>query len=260
MPIPQYHWNLWHKRRRLWTKQQTVNINRPQQNSAQFSCAKWCPFALSKFYCLLQGTPKRDARSTPGYMGLVATTWVPTGAELPVLSPIDHPNLYQGCQKGLEKALIFRKFSRGTQQPKQRQFRGHGKGYMGLPATIWVPMGAQVAVLSPNDHPSPSQRRQKDFEKKNKCRKLSSATKQPKQQLFHGFTTWVLMGAQILVLSQNDHPNPSRGDRKSRTFEHFQVPPPETHRPSFDCFRKHGGPPPETRRSTPESRRPPLEA
>ena len=33
----------------------------------------------------------------------------------------------------------------------------HGTGYIGLAATTWVPMGAQVPTLSPNDHPNPSQ-------------------------------------------------------------------------------------------------------
>ena len=34
--------------------------------------------------------------------------------------------------------------------------RAHGTGYIGLAATTWVPIGAQVPVLSPNDHPNPS--------------------------------------------------------------------------------------------------------
>ena len=33
---------------------------------------------------------------------------------------------------------------------------GHGSGYMGLAATTWIPMGARVPVLSPNDRPNPS--------------------------------------------------------------------------------------------------------
>ena len=44
---------------------------------------------------------------------------------------------------------------------KQQQFWGfwgaHGLGNMGLAATTWVPMGAEVPLLSPNDHPNPSQ-------------------------------------------------------------------------------------------------------
>ena len=33
-------------------------------------------------------------------MGLVATTWVPMGAQVPILSPTDQPNPPQGRQKG----------------------------------------------------------------------------------------------------------------------------------------------------------------
>ena len=36
---------------------------------------------------------------------------------------------------------------------------------MGLAANTWVPMGAQVSVLSPNDHPNPSQGQHKGFGK-----------------------------------------------------------------------------------------------
>ena len=37
---------------------------------------------------------------------------------------------------------------------------------MGPVATTWVPMGAQVPVLSLNHHPNPSQGRHKGFEKR----------------------------------------------------------------------------------------------
>ena len=60
-------------------------------------------------------------------------------------------------------------FSGATGQPTNNNrgsFQGpNGSGYMGLAATMWAPMGAQVPVLSPNDHPNPSQGRQKGFEK-----------------------------------------------------------------------------------------------
>ena len=36
-------------------------------------------------------------------------------------------------------------------------------GYIGLAATTWLPMGGQVPILSPNDHPNPSYGQQKDF-------------------------------------------------------------------------------------------------
>ena len=52
-----------------------------------------------------------------------------------------------------------------TKQPTQHQFSGfrraQGTGYIGLPAPTWVPMGAQVPVLSPYDHPNPSQGQRK---------------------------------------------------------------------------------------------------
>ena len=38
-------------------------------------------------------------------------------------------------------------------------------GYMVLAATTWVPVGARVPILSPNDHLNPSQRGQKVFRK-----------------------------------------------------------------------------------------------
>ena len=47
-----------------------------------------------------------------------------------------------------------------------RFWRAHGTGYIGLAATTWVPLGAQVPVLSPNHHPNPSQGRQKGFGKR----------------------------------------------------------------------------------------------
>ena len=50
---------------------------------------------------------------------------------------------------------------------------------MGLAATTWVPMGAQVLVLTPNDHPNPSQGRQKGFRSSGFWKKFSGATEQP---------------------------------------------------------------------------------
>ena len=43
-----------------------------------------------------------------GYMGLAATTWVPTGAQVPVLSLNHHPNLSPQRQKGFTKSPIFK--------------------------------------------------------------------------------------------------------------------------------------------------------
>ena len=53
-------------------------------------------------------------------------------------------------------------------------FRGaHGPGYMGLAATMWVPMGAQVPALSPNDHANPTLERKKGFRKAKRVSNIS---------------------------------------------------------------------------------------
>ena len=45
-----------------------------------------------------------------GGMGPVATTWAPVGAEVPILSPNDHPNQSQGREKGFGKRHILKNF------------------------------------------------------------------------------------------------------------------------------------------------------
>ena len=88
-----------------------------------------------------------------------ATTLVPMGTQVPVLSPRS-PKPILGATEGFQKKWKCEKLSSVTKQPTQHQFwgfrRAHGTGYIGLAATTWVPMGAQVPVLSPNDHPNPS--------------------------------------------------------------------------------------------------------
>ena len=65
-----------------------------------------------------------------------------------------------GATEGFRKKWKCEKLSSVTKQPMQQQFwgfrRAHGTGYIGLAATTWVPMDAQVPVLSPNDHPNQS--------------------------------------------------------------------------------------------------------
>ena len=74
-----------------------------------------------------------------------------------------------GVTEGFWKKANFGNLAGVTKQPTQRPFWGfwgdHGSGYMGLAATTWVPMGAQVPVLSLNHHPNPSQGRQQGFRK-----------------------------------------------------------------------------------------------
>ena len=93
------------------------------------------PREKMKFDCLQQGTsgkaiqvPLNSVRNSNfralgnlgnfrgahglGYMGLAATAGVPLGAQLPTLSPNDHPNPSKGRQKsGIGSGGIFEKFS-----------------------------------------------------------------------------------------------------------------------------------------------------
>ena len=107
------------------------------------------------------------------------------GARVPILSPNGHPNPSQRQQKGFGKTQTFKNFHvpqnspkkkkqregvqkkiklskilRCAKQPLQQQFWGfqgaHGSGYMGLIATMWVPIGDRVPLLSPNDQSKPS--------------------------------------------------------------------------------------------------------
>ena len=45
-----------------------------------------------------------------GYMGLVATKWVPMATQVPVLLPNDNQNVFQGQQKSFGRRLIFKSF------------------------------------------------------------------------------------------------------------------------------------------------------
>ena len=53
-----------------------------------------------------------------GYMGPAATAWVPMGAQVPVLSPNDHPS--QGQQKGFGKWGILKNFMAFGKAPRKR--------------------------------------------------------------------------------------------------------------------------------------------
>ena len=118
-----------------------------------------------------------------GYMGLAATMWVPVGAQVPALSLNHHPNPSQGRQKGFQKSRISEILQVSLNSLHNGNFGafggGHGSGYMGLAATTWVPMGAQVPALSLNHHPNPSQGRQKGFRKSPNFGNLAGVTKQP---------------------------------------------------------------------------------
>ena len=73
--------------------------------------------------------------------------------------------MHFGRQKGKNKILLpsarqrdieFRKLPLNDLKTSNIGAPGGGGG-MGLAATTWVPMGTRVPVLSPNDHPNPSQ-------------------------------------------------------------------------------------------------------
>ena len=95
----------------------------------------------------------------------------PHGCSITRIVTKSSPKPILGATDRFRKKANFGNLAGGvTKHPTKRQFRGfwagHGSGYMGLPATTWVPMGAQVPVLSLNHHPNPSQGRQKGFRKK----------------------------------------------------------------------------------------------
>ena len=52
-------------------------------------------------------------------------------------------------------------------------------GHIGLAATTWVPMGAQVPVSSPTDHPNPFKGQRKGLMKNRIFKKISRGTERP---------------------------------------------------------------------------------
>ena len=60
-------------------------------------------------------------------------------------------------------AGIYRARAPAVLRPPVGLEGAHGEGCIGLAATTWVPMGAPVPILSPNDHPDPSKGWQKAF-------------------------------------------------------------------------------------------------
>ena len=97
------------------------------------------------------------------------------------------PKPIPGATRGFPKQSNFGNLASVTKQPTQQQFRGfwgaHGSGYMGVAATTWVPMGAQVPALSLNHHPNSSQGRRKGFRKKANFGNLPGVTKQLTQAI-----------------------------------------------------------------------------
>ena len=89
--------------------------------------------------------------------------WPLRGSPWVLKYPYCHHMITQTHPRGNRRASKESKcefFSNVTKRLTQRQFwgfrRAYGTGYIGLAATMCVPMGAQVPLLSPNDHPNPS--------------------------------------------------------------------------------------------------------
>ena len=71
-----------------------------------------------------------------------------------------HSTVNKGISAKMEFSKIFQMPLKSLKNEQCHGFWGaHLLGYIHRTATIWVRMGAQVPVLSPNDHPNPSQRR-----------------------------------------------------------------------------------------------------
>ena len=82
----------------------------------------------------------------PGYRGLLATTWDPMGARVPVLSPNDHPpKAIPRATEGFQKNANFENFSSVTQQPTQQQFWG----FWGGGGIVWATWAQRLLHGSP---------------------------------------------------------------------------------------------------------------
>ena len=96
------------------------------------------------------------ARTTCAQRPLCGSLWV-------LKYPYCHQMIIQTqlrCGRRVRVKLKFKRSSGVPKQYTQQQFWGfwgaHGLGYMGPTDTMWVPMDAQVPILSPIDHPNPS--------------------------------------------------------------------------------------------------------
>ena len=146
------------------------------------------------------------------------------------------PKPIPGATEGFRKSRIFGNLAGVTKQPTQRQFQGfwggHGSGYMGLAATTWVPMGAQVPVLSLNHHPNPSQGRQKGLRKSRISEILQVSLNRPGTPA---------MGWGVHV-QEKSCPGPGSKSTHStqNTQRSFDPPPPDTHPHTFPPPPKRG--------------------
>ena len=61
-------------------------------------------------------------------MGLAATTWVPIGAQVPILSPNDHPNSSQGTAGGGDPSVLDANYPPPQLTVGRRPLGGGGGG------------------------------------------------------------------------------------------------------------------------------------
>ena len=80
------------------------------EGTQQFVHQQWPDKIFPIVKPIALGTSKRDERRALGYRGLGATTWVPTGAQVPVLSPNDHPRPSRGRQRVSEEVEFLKIF------------------------------------------------------------------------------------------------------------------------------------------------------
>ena len=101
----------------------------------------------------------------PTYQGRAAIVWVLMGARVPMLSQMMTLTIPRPTQGLLEKNQSFEIFQVPLNQQFQELQTAHGPSHKGLAATVWIPMGARVPILSPNDDPNPSHNPQNGFGK-----------------------------------------------------------------------------------------------
>ena len=81
-----------------------------------------------------------------GYMGLAATTWVPMGAKVPILSLNHHPNPSQGRQEGFQKSRILEILQVSLNSLHNSNFGAFG-GAMAWAIWAWRPLRGSPWVL-----------------------------------------------------------------------------------------------------------------
>ena len=131
-------------------------------------------------------------------MGLAATTWVPMGAQVPVLSLNHHPNPCQGQQKGFGRrriSEILRVSLNSLHHGNFGAFGGPWLGLYGLGSHYVGPHGCSSTRTVTKSSPKPIPGATEGFPKKANFGNLAGVTKQPTPRQFRGF--WRAMARAI---------------------------------------------------------------